>query len=425
MINQESLQAVHSAQFNARFVKPLYDSYCFSQIPQTVRYLLGDEDNSGLPTNTLGHLVEKYDKVVLVFVDAFGWRFFEQRSETYPFLKRIMAEGVVSKLTAQFPSTTAAHVTAIHTGLPVGQSGIYEWFYYEPKLDAMIAPLLFSFAGDHERDTLKRTHIPATTLFPERTLYQDLRRRGVASFVFQDQAYAHSPYTQVVTEGAQVIPYRTLSEALVNLSELLLRQQNKSYYFLYFANIDTICHLYGPNSPHVAAEIDMFLTAMERIFHQNLAGKLNRTLFLMTADHGQVETDPATTIYLNNSLPRIESYIKTNGTGYPLVPGGSCRDMFMYIKHEYVDEAHAYLQKGLEGKAEVYRTEELIDRGFFGSASPSAVFRSRVGDLVILPYKHESVWWYQKDRFEQRYYGHHGGLTREEMETPFLAQAYV
>jgi hypothetical protein len=40
-----------------------------------------------------------------------------------------------------------------------------------------------------------------------------------------------------------------------------------------------------------------------------------------------------------------------------------------------------------------------------------------VGNLVILPYAYESVWWYEKDKFEMRFRGHHGGLTPQEMET--------
>ncbi len=43
-----------------------------------------------------------------------------------------------------------------------------------------------------------------------------------------------------------------------------------------------------------------------------------------------------------------------------------------------------------------------------------------MGNLVILAYKGESVWWYQKNRFEQKFYGHHGGLTKEEMEIPLI-----
>jgi len=40
---------------------------------------------------------------------------------------------------------------------------------------------------------------------------------------------------------------------------------------------------------------------------------------------------------------------------------------------------------------------------------------------VILSYRYESIWWYEKGKFEQKFYGHHGGLTPQEMEIPLLA----
>lgn len=113
------------------FIKPRYDSGGFAGLPARIHEYCA----SG-----------KYDAVVLFLVDAFGWRFFE-KFQDLPFLKRLTSDGMVEKLTAQFPSTTAAHVTTIHTGLPVGKSGVFEWFYYEPQLDRIIAPLLFSYAG--------------------------------------------------------------------------------------------------------------------------------------------------------------------------------------------------------------------------------------------------------------------------------------
>jgi hypothetical protein len=90
--------------------------------------------------------------------------------------------------------------------------------------------------------------------------------------------------------------------------------------------------------------------------------------------------------------------------------------MFLYIKDEMIDEAQAFLTPRLEGKADVVQTETLIKQGYFG-AEVSSRFRERVGNLIILPYQYESVWWYEKDKFEMKFYGHHGGLTPQEMET--------
>jgi hypothetical protein len=71
----------------------------------------------------------------------------------------------------------------------------------------------------------------------------------------------------------------------------------------------------------------------------------------------------------------------------------------------------------------ICETSRLIEEGFFGSKTVSEDFLKRVGNLVILPYGNNSIWWYEKGRFDQKFFAMHGGLTREEMETIFLFSA--
>jgi predicted AlkP superfamily pyrophosphatase or phosphodiesterase len=385
------------------FIKPNYDSGGFAGIPARIR----EHFASG-----------RYDAVVLFLVDGFGWRFFEKFQEM-PFLKRLTKSGNVEKLTSQFPSTTAAHLTTIHTGLPVGQSGVYEWFYYEPQLDRVIAPLLFSYAGDDERDTLKG-QVKATKLYPNQTLYQEFGKLGFASHVFGVRDYTPSTYSNVVMKGAELHSFKTFAEALVNLGLLLENTTNPAYAHFYIDSIDSLSHKYGPTGAQTEAEIQAFLLIMQYFFERVFTGK-RKVLFLLTADHGATEVDPKTTIFLNRDkrFDGIERFLKTNRNGEVLVPAGSARDMFLYLKDDLANEAQAFLSSRLEGKAEVVKSEWLIENGYFGpEISPQ--FRARVGNLVILPYRYESVWWYEKDRFEQRFYGHHGGLTPEEMEIPLI-----
>ncbi len=421
MINKRSIANVDNSKFSTNFRAPLYNSYGFNKIPATINYLLtGKNEKKTLPLDVLGDLPKRYEKIILFFIDGFGWRFFKKHQNNYPFLKRIVKDGVVSKLTSQFPSTTTAQITTVHTGLEIGQHGVYEWFYYEPKLNRIIAPLPFSFAGDQDLDTLKKSNFDPNELFPNKNFYKDLKLHGVNSYIFQNKKYTPSSYSDVVYKKGVVFPYTNFSQAITNLTDLILKEKNKSYYFFYFDKIDSAGHQYGPDSKEFEAEIDKFLTIMEKVFYQNLFGKLKKTLFLMTADHGQVEVDPKTTIYLNLEFPEIKKYIKKNKNGDLLVPAGSCRDMFLHIKKESVNDVKDFLRKKLIGKAEVYKVEQLINKGFFGQNKPSNIFLNRVGDLVILPYKDQSVWWYEKGKFKQEFYGHHGGLTPEEMEIPLL-----
>ncbi len=194
-----------------------------------------------------------------------------------------------------------------------------------------------------------------------------------------------------------------------------ISRPHPTYIHLYFDRIDTVAHEYGPGAPQTEAEIQAFLLIMEYYFEQVFKGK--RILFLMTADHGQVDVSPKTTVYLNRdrSFKGLERFLKTNQSGQLLIPAGSARDMFLHIQDDLLDEAQSFLSKRLEGKADVVKVAFLMEEGYFGTEI-SPRFRERVGNLVILPYPNEAVWWYEKDRFEQRFYGHHGGLTPEEME---------
>jgi predicted AlkP superfamily pyrophosphatase or phosphodiesterase len=390
---------------DSNFVKPRYDSGGFAGIPQRVTELLA---------------THQYEAVVLFLIDGFGWRFFE-KFQSAPFLQHIAHEGIVDKLTSQFPSTTAAHLTTLHTGLPVGEHGIFEWIYYEPSLDALIAPLLFSFAGTAERDTLKPAGVKPRHLFPIPTFYRSRKNQGVTSTILQHREYTPSSYSNIIFSGATARGYRTLPEALVTLSEMLAKSTLPAYFFLYNEKIDSVSHEYGPEAPQTEAEILVFLMTMERIFLKAMAGNRKKIMFLLTADHGQTETDPQTTIYINLD-PRftgVEKFIRTDQQGKLIIPAGSARDFFLYIKDGMVDEARAFLASRLEGKAEVRKVAELVDEGYFGPVI-SPAFRARAGDLVILPYRGESVWWFEKNKFEQNFRGHHGGLTKQEMEIPLI-----
>ena len=232
---------------NPEFVKPRYDEGGFAGIPDRIINAFGSGN---------------YDAVVLFLIDGFGWRFFERFQDT-PFLKRMADHGKVEKLTAQFPSTTAAHLTTIHTGLPVGYSGVYEWYYYEPQLDQVIAPLLFSYFGTKERDTLKASGIHPSSVFPRGIFYPELKKIGVDSFVFGPWEYTPSTFSNIVMDGTEQRGLRTLSEALVNIGLLLETQTKPTYIYLYFDKIDSLCHKYGPSAPQSEAEMETFLLMME------------------------------------------------------------------------------------------------------------------------------------------------------------------
>ncbi len=422
MLNKHAQQLVDKAKFSNSFCRPLYDSYCFSAIPATVMKLLGVKgDAAALPAEAVGGAYDTYDVVVLFFVDGFGWKFFEKYADRYPFLKRFLDEGIASKITAQFPSTTAAHVTCMNTGLPVGQSGVYEWFYYEPKLDRVIAPLLFSFAGDGRVESLQKTGISPLEIYPNTTLYQEMHQKGVSSFVMQHYTIANSTYSQTMFRGAKSLPYREINQGLKNAVEICQEapQGKPHYVYFYFGDIDAAGHRHGIHSAAFEKAVDTFWKEVEETFWKQLERGKRKIAVSVIADHGMVAVDPKTTIYLNNVMP-LQKYLKHNRQREPIAPTGSCRDFFLHVQDEQLHETKEILREFLKGQAELYLTEDLIKEGLFGPRPLSQEFLSRVGNLVILPYEGEAVWWYEKNHFEQHFFAAHGGLTRGELEIPFL-----
>ena len=166
--------------------RPEQGRRCFDQLPATVEQLLtGATDGPALREPLLG---ERFERVVFVYLDAFGWTFLERHAE-HPLFVRARAEGLLVQLTSQFPSTTTAQVTTIHSGLPVAEHGLYEWHVYEPLLNRLITPLLFSFAGDGERGTLVGRLEP-DDVFPTESIHGRLARSGIRSAVLLPAAIA-------------------------------------------------------------------------------------------------------------------------------------------------------------------------------------------------------------------------------------------
>ncbi len=420
MLNRRSTSAIADARTDDDLGRPLYGSYCFAGIPKLVRSLLVDGRPAGMPADVLGSLPQRYEHVVVILLDGFGWSFFERFGAGLPFFARSLERGVASKLTTQFPSTTAAHVTTLHTGAPVGTSGVHEWFYYEPLLDRIFAPLLHATV---EAEGIVGLEPSEESLFPSHTLYEDLAERGIASTCLQSRDYAASPFSTAVCRGARVSPFKTLPEALTNLGEVLRASRQPSYSCLYVDSIDAIAHRYGPDSAQLEAEVVGIGLLLESILQPVLDGLDRSTLVLVTADHGHTAVDPARTTYLDQELPSCARWMRTTAQGQPLVPAGSSRDMFLYVEPEHLDEAAGQITQQLEGKARVLRTADMMEEGYFGPA-PTERLRERLGDLVVLPHRGETVWWSEDGRFTEHKRGHHGGLSAEEMEIPLLAYAH-
>jgi hypothetical protein len=389
-------------------VVPRHDGGGFAALPDTVARLLGAWEGGveldGLPARAR--------HVVLVLLDAFGWRFFTRHGD-HPLLRRLHA---VAPLTTQFPSTTTAHVTTLHTGVALGEHGLYEWNIYEPSLNALITPMLFCYAGDAARDTLLRAGVDPGLLWPSApTFYERLAGAGVASHVFGPATFTPSTVDSVLARGADLHPVADLPSGLATLAATLHAADGPAYAYFYWNEVDAIGHEHGPSSPQFEAAAQRCLDALDA----GLRALPEGTIVLLAADHGQVDVDPATTVYVNEAWPEIVDLLARDRRGRPLAPAGSARDLFLHCRPEAIDELVDGLERLLGERATVHRVADVVAAGWLGTVGER--LRARLADVCVLPAPGETVWWRERHRFDMRFRGHHGGLSEDEARTQVAA----
>ncbi len=359
-------------------------------------------------------LPSRAERVLFVYLDAFAWRFVEQHAR-HPLIERAREDGLVLELTSQFPSTTTAHTTTLNSGLPVGVHGVYEWHILEPSLDRLITPLLFSFAGDGVRETLASTGLTADAVFPHETQHLRLTAAGVRSVCVMPASFAGSSTNRALLRGAEIVPARGAADAMARACAALASSE-PVHANVYLPTFDALMHRVGPDARAAHAELVALLDAVGGALPRVPPG----TLVLVGTDHGMAAISPARTSYVNVVWPELEQHLRCGADGKPLAPAGSCRDLFLHVLPGHVDEVVGGLSERLVDRADVVATRTLLDAEAFGP-EVSDTFLARLAEVVVLPRPGEAAWWLEPGRFEQGFYGQHGGLSPDEVEIPLLA----
>ena len=237
-------------------LRPIYADYSFANIPATIHYLLtGERLGALLPESCFGGAYPSPSKVVLFFIDSFGWKFWQEHQSRFKTTRRVGEQGIVTPISALFPSTTAASVATLSYGVPPSQHALYEWNVYIPEYGEVIQTLPFMPLGRHASDAcLAKGYDPARLVAVRETAQQRLARHGVRTIQFAHSSYANSAYSKIAFAGTELIQHDTLAEALVQLKQSLAQVTGKALFSFYWGGIDHIGHKYGPGTAYHDAE---------------------------------------------------------------------------------------------------------------------------------------------------------------------------
>lgn len=419
MIIENHLLDIESRLGDEQFLRPDYATFSFAQIPALIE-LLFDIRRGQHPfaSTVLERVNPQPHNVVLLMIDGFGYRQWLRYGERYPFLQRVLEKGNLMPITAVFPSTTAASVTTISSGLTPQEHGLMEWHLYVEELDEVIVTLPFMPLSKKARaDELAERGVNPRILFNGTSLHTRLGEYGVASKVFLRDSYANSAYSKLAHAGAKVIPFSSSSDLMVLLRQSLAAANGQSYFYVYWDAVDHMSHTYEPHSAAYLAELNSFTHLLQTEFLEMVDHAVaEQTVLLLTADHGHVVMKPEETIYLNQ-WPEVTRALATSPAGRTIYPWGNTRDVFMKVADDRAAEMAAWLADKLAGKARVVFPQEEADKGLFGHGREHPQFRARIGNVLVLPYEGYTVWYQHPGLDKSDLRGMHGGLSREEMLT--------
>jgi hypothetical protein len=150
---------------------------------------------------------------------------------------------------------------------------------------------------------------------------------------------------------------------------------------------------------------------LERIFLKSLSPRIRKnTLLILTADHGQINTQFDPHFELRNH-PQFMQLLH-------IQPTGENRLAFLHIRPGQVDSVKDYFEQKWPTKFILLDSSRAVRSGLFGPGDPNPQLVNRLGDLIAISRDDSYLWWADK---KNHLLGRHGGLHPDEMLVPFLA----
>lgn len=403
------------------FVFPRYEDYCFANVPETALSVLCDSFEQRLPSDVFDGVDTDVSSVVVVVLDGLGYDAFTAAADqlAISFLDR----GQVTPITSVYPSETTAAMTTFYTGrLPI-EHGLLGWFQYLDGIGRDVVPLPFRTVDGTPLDELADP-VSAETLFAGEALSKRARTSGIDVHAVQPAGISDSAFNGVAFDGADTHGYEDAGDMPATLRTVLKAVDGPALVHGYDPTIDAIAHTEGTDSD---AYRERVVTAFEEL-RRDLVDRLDpavaeRTLLVVTADHGLIDTGPERNVDLRTTdiWPAFEACLRRDAEGEPRLPTGSPRNTHFHVRPEKLEEARRALESLVDGL--VLTRREAVERGLFGAVSTDGAFPEefpqpfarRCGDLVAVD-RTRSLCWNDDDLTHE---GMHGGLSRAEMLVPF------
>ncbi|WFP15462.1 alkaline phosphatase family protein [Citricoccus muralis] len=370
-------------------VGPAYPSRSLAAVLPSMGASLG----AALP-NTLR--LPKVKTTCLLMIDGLGSALLKRYAGHAPFLSSAARD----TLSSAFPTTTAASLATLGTGLAPGQHGLIGYDVLDPDRGVVVNQL-----GGWDPGTVPELWQPHPTVFTR------LAELGIEPVTVSRPNFAASGLTRAALTGSRFVPAKSLAD---RFSAARREAQDPGrLIYLYVNELDKIGHAAGPGSEAWLEVLEELDSAARRLAAQLPSG----TGLLATGDHGMIDVPEAHRI--DYSLePRLIDGVQFTA-GEP-----------RFVQLHFADDASDAVRESTRrswgraygDRAWVLTRAEAVDAGWFGPVDPRVL--PRVGELIVAPFEPLALYdgrRVQPGAFEM--VGHHGAPTKAEREVPLLRLA--
>ncbi|MBI2151319.1 alkaline phosphatase family protein [Candidatus Woesearchaeota archaeon] len=356
---------------------------------------LGGKNTHPFLTSLSPEEFASYQNVILIVIDGMGKDSMVRLGENSFFNKHRL-----QVLQSVFPPTTMAAVSTFLTGLSPQEHGYISW-YMKLKEFGKVCALLPFYDRDHK-------HLKGINkIRVQKSIFAKIKVEG---HTILKKNLKKSPYNNHWFSGKNTFcGYTNLKSFSRKIRQAVTSNKNKKYIYAYWPGFDDFSHEYGKTSNHALRH----LSEVERvIFDLSLKLKGSNTLFLITADHGQIVTNKERTIVLEEHA-KLQECLSERMAGEP-------RAVFFEVKPEKRQQFEHYLKHRLGYCGDLFKSKELADLGYFGLGKEHAHFRDRIGEYIFLMKENYAFRELKISKEHHLHIGHHGGLSQEEMLVPLV-----
>lgn len=357
----------------------------------------------GLPGFTNQLQLPSSQRVCVVLADGLGRSLLKQKTSHTPFLRSVLAGGqgnVPQWIDSAFPSTTAASLASLGTGLPAGQHGMVGYDVLDPAQDKVV-----NLLGNWDSQVDPATWQPNATVFERVASEVDVVTVSLPQF-------GNSPMTQAALRGSRFVGGTTLHARTAAAAEAMSGGGRSLMYF-YLNELDKAGHRYGCQSDRWEHQLEELDSTVKRLSATLPAG----TTILLTGDHGMLDVPESQRIDYSADEPLVAGVRHT---------AGEPRMVHLYLEPDATDSHRDTLlaawRKRFGERIWAFTRGQAVEAGLFGAVRPEVA--PRIGDVMIAA--RDTLALYDTRRVRPaalEVVGQHGSLTKTEREVPLLCFA--